>query len=82
MVVKKIIMNPNDKILKIKLMYEKTKRQYTPISLKIYMEFKSPFIVGATAHSIEIFNSTETTKNQTINIKIMYWNIVVHSILN
>ena len=63
-----IIMNQNDKLLKIKLMYEKAKKQYTPISLKIYTEFKSPFIQGAIVHSVEIFNSTETTKNQTINI--------------
>ena len=63
-----IIMNQNDKILKIKVMYEKTKRQYTPISFKINMEFKSPGLQGLTAHSIKIFNSTEITKNQTINI--------------
>ena len=69
-----IIMNPNDKILKIKLMYEKAKRQYTPISLKINMEFKSPFIVGAIVHSVKIFNSTETTKNQTININYVLKN--------
>ena len=63
-----IIMNQNDKLLKIKLMYEKNKRQYTPISLKLNLEFKNPGFIGIVAHSIEIFNSTETTKNQTIII--------------
>ena len=63
-----IIMNQNDKLLKIKLMYEKNKRQYTPISLKIFLEFINPGFIGIAAHSIEIFNSTETTKNQTIII--------------
>ena len=62
-----IIMNQNDKLLKIELIYEKNKRQYTPISLKLNLEFKNPGFIGI-AHSIKIFNSTETTKNQTIII--------------
>ena len=49
-------------------MYEKAKRQYTPISLNIHLEFKNPGFQGLIAHSVEVFNSTETTKNQTINI--------------
>ena len=47
-----IIMNQNDKLLKIKLMYEKNKRQYTPISLKINLEFKNPGFIGIAAHNL------------------------------
>ena len=67
-----IRMNQNDKILKIKVMYMKNKRQYSPISLQMHLSFQDPSFIGIDASSVEIFNSTETTKTQTININHIF----------
>ena len=67
-----IIMNQNDKILKIKVMYMKNKRQYTPISLQMHLSFQNPSFINLDGSSVEIFNSTETTKTQTININHIF----------
>ena len=67
-----IIMNQNDKILKIKVMYMKNKRQYTPISLSMHLSFQHPSFIAIEGSSVEIFNSTETTKTQTININHIF----------
>ena len=67
-----IIMNQNDKILKIKVMYMKNKRQYRPISLQMHLSFQHPSFIEIDASSVEIFDSTETTKTQTININHIF----------
>ena len=64
-----IIMNQNDKILNIKLMYVKNKRQYTAISLKMIFLTPLPIPILYTPTKLSMnFNSTETTKIQTINV--------------
>ena len=67
-----IIMNQNDKILKIKVMYMKNKRQYRPISLQMHLSFQDPRFIEIDASAVEIFDSTETTKTQTININHIF----------
>ena len=61
-----IIMNQNNLKNKIKLIYSSQKRNYTPISLQI--KHTTP----TSSHVGKIFQSTETTKTQTININIMF----------
>ena len=61
-----IIMNQNNLKKIIKLIYSSQKREYTPISLQIKHTTPSSSHVG------KIFQSTETTKTQTISIIQMF----------
>ena len=61
-----IIMNRDNRLLNIKVMYTSEKRQYTSISLEITYKLTSFMIASQT------LNSTETTKTQTINIDHIY----------
>ena len=59
-----IIMNKDNHLLNIKVMYTSEKRQYTPISLEITFKNFTSFMMITS----QTLNSTETTKTQTINI--------------